>query len=176
MLTPSSLSFPIWHRALLHVIRFSFWFACFWAVVGVTWRPPLASVGLMGIFLALLVAVEWVTRRLTSKKTPTVDIAEPMDETVRQQIIRSRTAEGLDRLDGTFWAEFSADAMTTTVHIPFCPPFERVPRVQVFPMNETSAHLRIAAPKTYGVRIDVRRNDGEPDQLCFGFVVEEAMP
>jgi len=163
---------------LLHVIRLPFWFACILAVVGVAWRTPLESVGLIGIFLILLVAVEWVSRRLTSKGASKIDPTEPMDdesmdESVRQQIIRSKTAEGKDRLDGTFWAEFPPDAMTATVHIPFCPPFERVPSVQVFPVSDTDVHVRIAKSKPYGVRIDVKRNDLEEERLCLAIIAEE---
>ena len=173
MLTPNSYLLPNWHRGLLQTFRLPFWFACFWAVVGVAWRPPLASVALIALFLMLLVAVEWASRRLIAKKLPKIESAEPMDETVRQQIIRSKTAEGGDRIDGTFWAEFSEGAMTTTIHIPFCPAFERIPKVRVFPVDETDAHLRIAPPKTFGVRVDVKRNNLLNNRLCFAIIVEE---
>lgn len=167
-------NFPLlnWHQKLLQSLRLPFWFACFLAVVGTAWRPLLASVGLIVIFLVLLIAVEWVSRRLTTKKTPKRESAEPMDKTVRQQMIRSKTEEGLDRLDGTFWAEFPAETMTATVHIPFCPAFDRVPKVQVFPIDKADAHVRMAPPKTFGVRIDVKRNNREQDSLCFSVIAE----
>jgi hypothetical protein len=87
-------------------------------------------------------------------------------------MIRSRTSEGLDRLEGTFWAEFPEDAMTTTVHIPFCPAFERTPKVQVFPVDETDTQLRITSQKPFGVRVDVKRNTVEIDRLCFAMTAE----
>jgi|GEM_PF-2641583 len=224
MFTSPPLSLPNWHRQLLHAFRLPFWFACFWAVAGVLWRPPLASIALICIFLVLLVAVEWGARRLLSTRQPLVESEEPadtkpinklfaalngmlslrlkvrkaetkcakqkrpvytgvQDEGIRQQIVRSKTAEGLDRLDGTFWVEFPADAKTVTVHIPFCPAFERVPQVQVFPVKETDdpektvpetdTPLRIVSAKTYGVRIDVKRNHRKIDQLCFAIIAEE---
>jgi len=148
------------------------WFACFWAVVGTAWRPPLASIGLIGIFLVLLLAVEWGSRHLTEKKLPKSVPDEPIDENLRQQVIRSKTAEGLDRLDGTFWTEFPAEAMTATVHIPFCPAFERVPSVKVFPVDATDVQLRVAAPKKFGIRIDVKRSNLEIDRLCFAVIAE----
>jgi len=95
-----------------------------------------------------------------------------MDEHVQQQMIRTKTAEGLERLDGTFCVEFPADAMTATVHIPFCPAFEKVPKIQVFPVDETDASLRIISPKVFGVRVDVKRNDSAIHRLCFAIVVE----
>ena len=162
---------------LLQVIRLSFWFACFWAVVGTVWRPLLSSVGLLFIFLVLLASIERLSRWLNSTKLPLfqmpgTEAAEPGDETLRQQIIRTQTAEGLDRLDGTFCVEFPADAMTATVHIPFCPAFESVPKVQVFPVEATDVSLRVAVPKMFGVRVDVKRNDPAIDRLRFAVIAE----
>ena len=87
-------------------------------------------------------------------------------------MIRSKTAEGSDRLDGTFWAEFSEESMTTTVHIPFCPAFERIPKVQVFPVDEAEVHVRIATPKTFGVRVDIKRNNVKTNRLCLTMIAE----
>ena len=166
-----------WHRELLQVLRLPFWFACFWAVAGVAWRPPLASVVLLAIFLVLLVAVEWASRRLNSKKllsgkTPKIEPDQRIDQAVQQRIIRSRTLEGQDRIDGTFWVEFPADTMTTTVHIPFCPAFEQIPKVQVFPADEGNIHLRIMPPKIFGVRVDVKRSNIETGRLYFTMIAE----
>jgi hypothetical protein len=109
---------------------------------------------------------------LTLKKPSKIESAEPTEEAVQQQMIRTKTAEGRDRLDGTFWAEFPEEAMTTTVHIPFCPAFDRVPKVQVFPVNAADASLRVSLPKTFGVRVDVKRNHLEIDRLCFAMIAE----
>jgi hypothetical protein len=149
-----------------------FWFACFWAVIGTAWRPPLASIGLISIFFVLLLAVEWGSRRSTAKKLPKPVPDEPMEENFRQQIIRSKTAEGLARLDGTFWAEFPAEAATATVHIPFCPAFEQVPNVKVFPVDATDVQLRVAPPKKFGLRVDVKRSNLEINRLCFAVIAE----
>jgi hypothetical protein len=164
MLTPNVL--------LLQALRLPFWFACFWAVIGVAWRPPMASVGLITIFLGLLVSIEWASRRLSANKLPKIDTTEPMEDTIKQQTIRTQTAEGVDRFEGTFWAEFPTNAMSTTVHVPFCPAFERVPKVQVFSVDETGLHLRITSPKTFGVRIDIKRNNLETARHRFAMIAE----
>jgi len=162
-------------------IRLSFWFACFWAVVGVVWRPPLASVGLIALFLVLLVAIEWASRRLITRPSiaeewSECEDAEPMEDNIQQQIVRTKTPEGLDRLEGTFLVEFPADTLTATVHIPFCPAFERVPKVQAFPVDESDVNLRIASPKAFGVRVDVKRSNLqgnlEGDRLRFAVIAE----
>ena len=172
---PSALVVPMpdFGRLLLVVARLSFWFACYWAIIGAVWRPPLASVGLVVLFLVLLVAIEWTSRRLAIKKTSQPPL--PKTETV-QQMTRTTTAEGQDRLDGTFWAEFPADAMTATIHIPFCPAFESVPTVQVFPMDETDASVRIVSTKVFGVRIDVKQSNPVVQRLCFTIVAEGTVP
>jgi len=175
-LAPSSfLLTPNFCRLLSAVCRLCFWFACFWAVIGVAWRPPLASVLLIALFLVLLVAIEWTSRRLTAKKLPPSPSPSPLPETesIQQQMTRTKTVEGLDHLEGTFWAEFPADAMTTTVHIPFCPAFERVPAVQVFPLDETDASLRVVSPKMFGVRVDVKRSNFDINRLCFAVIATE---
>lgn len=168
MSTPHSSSFPNWHHELLQSFRLPFWFACFLAVIGTAWRQPLINAGLIVFFLVLLAIVEWAAHRLTATRE-SVTLTE---ETVQQQMIRSRTADGRDRFDGTFWAEFPPETLTTTVHIPFCPAFDRVPNVQVFPMDETDVHLRTASPKTFGVRIDVKRNNTETDRFRFALIAE----
>ena len=155
---------------LSSVCRLCFWFACFMAMIGAAWRPPLASVGLIAIFLVLLIAIEWATRRLTAKKVSSPSL--PKSETVQQQITRTKTAEGSERLEGTFWAEFPEDTLTTTVHIPFCPAFGKVPKVQVLPVNKTDVSVRIISPKTFGVRVDVKRNTLAISRLCFAVVAE----
>jgi len=157
-------------NALLQSVRLPFWFACFLAVVGVTWRSPLASVVLLSFCLALLVAIEWAVRRFSSKDA-TAPLKGVGHDNVQQQIVRSQTAEGRDRLDGTFWVNFPADAMTTTMHIPFCPAFQRVPHVQVFPLDKTD--VRIISPKTFGVRVDVKRRDPETQHCRLTIVVED---
>ena len=131
-----------------------------------------ASVGLLVIFLGLLVAVEWTTRRLTSKKLNSPS-ATPEKATVLQQMTRSKTAEGLERLEGTFWVEFPAEALTATVHIPFCPAFSGIPKVQAFPAEETDAGLRITSlPKPFGVRIDVKRSGSAIGRFCVAVIAE----
>ena len=170
----------------LQSVRLPFWFACFLAVIGVAWRSPLASVVLLSLCLVLLVAIEWAVRRFdpSNKRQPsrgmhgcppqvsTLGGTSPTQcgENVLQQIIRSKTPEGIDRLEGTFLVTFPDDTMTVPVHIPFCPAFQRVPNVQVFLADKANAGLRVISPKTFGVRVDVKRNDHKTKFLRFVLV------
>jgi hypothetical protein len=137
----------------------------------VVWRPPLASVGLLVIFLGLLVVVEWASRRMASQRL--FPSTTPETESVQQQMTRTTTENGLDKLEGVFWAKFPENATTTTVHIPFCPAFASVPNIQVFPVDETDANLRVVSPKVFGVRIDVKRSNLEAHRLCFAIIAED---
>lgn len=159
-------------------LLFPVWFASFLAIAGIVWRPPWASAALIVLLLGIIGTLDWAARRWNSPKW-SLDVnpneeGEAIEETVLQQMIRSKTSEGLERLDGTFLAEFLADSMTTTVHIPFCPAFERVPTVQVFAADESDAHLRIASAKPFGIRVDVKRKSLTTDKIRFVVIAEEA--
>jgi len=179
---------PNWPRELLLVIRLSFWFACFWTVIGTLWRPPLASLGLLFIFLVLTAVVEWLSRQLNPKYAPAESRLMPSDTPNApwlQKMTRIKTEEGLDRLEGTFLAEFPEGAATTTVHIAFCPAFEQTPTIQIFPLgdipdSETDSSFRIVQSKPYGVRIDVKRTDlhteSDTDRMYFTIVAEGETP
>jgi hypothetical protein len=107
---------------------------------------------------------EWYEEKSSDK--------ESVDELICQQMTRSKTAEGLDRVEGNFLAVFPTDALTVTQHIPFCPAFASVPRVQAFIIDETDAKIHVFSPKTFGVRIDIKRTNIATDRLHFAIVAE----
>ena len=127
----------------------------------------MASLGLLPIFLVLLIIVEWLTRRLNPKHSPAdgnLSISETANALPHQRITRIKTAEGLDRFEGTFLAEFPPGTTMTTVHVAFCPAFEHTPTIEILPAGEISAdkaevNFRIVQSKPYGMRIDVKRNN-----------------
>ena len=173
----------ILYRELLLAIRLSVWFACFWAIAGTFWRPPLTTLALTLFFLAIVFAVEWFSqtfqtktgkaktcllKRLQTKTTTPNNTKIPQTQPLLQNT-RSKTPEGLDRLEGTFWADFPDGAKTVTVHIPFCPAFSQVPKLQIFPVDEPEANVRIVQAKPHGIRVDVKRSHLDSSRLCFAF-------
>jgi hypothetical protein len=76
------------------------------------------------------------------------------NEQVLQQLTRARTAEGLEVVSGTLLAEFAPGERTVTLHAAFCPPFERLPQVEV---EATDATVKLVQVLHNGVRLDVRR-------------------
>lgn len=98
------------------------------------------------------------------------------DERTTRQTVRLRTEEGRDRLEGTFRIEFRDDQLTSSVHIPFCPPFETVPSVQAFLLDEADAKLSVADPQLFGVRVDVKRDRSAPLRLRIAVLAEDSVP
>jgi hypothetical protein len=73
-----------------------------------------------------------------------------------QQITRYRAADGTHAVHGTLLAEFAAGERTATLHIAFCPPFERLPTVEAEAVDDSGADVKVAQLLHNGVQIDVR--------------------
>ena len=156
---------------LLLMTQFVLWTACALAVFGVCWRsiPFEPRILLFGFFVALAAAVElaWWKR---SFRTPSLrendepEEQEYFDDAVTQQIVRSRTEDGVERLEGTFLVAFAPMQQTASVHVPFCPAFETTPTVEVLPL-EGDAMASVDSPRPFGVRVDVKRKDEEPVRI-----------
>ena len=94
----------------------------------------------------------------------------PVGERILQELTRFRTAEGSDAIRGTLTAEFAPGQRTATLYVAFCPPFERLPdidvevddtdhapSVSVVQLLHNGAHLevRLSQPVTIETRINV---------------------
>jgi hypothetical protein len=73
---------------------------------------------------------------------------------VLQQLTRTRTADGHEIVHGTLLAEFAPGERTATLYVAFCPPFERLPHVEV----ESAADVRILQTLHNGVQLEVRQH------------------
>lgn len=71
---------------------------------------------------------------------------------VVQQITRSRTADGHDAIHGTLLAEFAPGERTAMLYVAFCPPFEKLPQVEL----ESTADARLLQTLHNGAQIEVR--------------------
>jgi len=149
--------------------QFALWTACVLALFGVFWRsvPFEPSILLFGFFVALVAVAELVWwKRPTSIPLPAEEELEEeaFDAGALQQIVRSRTEDGAERLEGTFLVEFTPNQRTASVHVPFCPAFETTPTVEVLPL-EGDAMASVDSPRPFGVRVDVKRKDEEPVRI-----------
>ncbi|MDR2757104.1 MAG: hypothetical protein LBC20_15515 [Planctomycetaceae bacterium] len=94
------------------------------------------------------------------------------DDSITQKIVRRFSEIGKDRLEGTFLVGFQNEQLTVTVHIPFCPIFESEPNVEVFLLDDVDVKWNIFRPRTFGVRIDLKRNSCKIQQVRILVVAE----
>jgi hypothetical protein len=80
--------------------------------------------------------------------------SSPAAETDRvlQQLTRSRSAEGRDVIHGTLLAEFASGERIAVLYVAFCPPFQRLPRLEL----ESTAEAKLVQTLHNGAQIEVR--------------------
>ncbi|MDR1141823.1 MAG: hypothetical protein LBL62_09035 [Planctomycetaceae bacterium] len=133
------------------------------------------------LYISLLGIAE-IFRRLPTRKmykkiaVPPIadnsDQEDSFDDSVTQKIVRRFAETGKDRLEGTFLVEFQDDQLTATIHIPFCPVFESDPNIEVFLLDDVDVKWNIFKPRNFGVRIDLKRNSCEIQQIHIMVVAE----
>ncbi|MCL2745085.1 MAG: hypothetical protein FWE67_14670 [Planctomycetaceae bacterium] len=96
-----------------------------------------------------------------------------IDENVTQQLTRSKTPDGKERIEGICLAEFEDGQQTVSVHVPFCPPFAKEPIVEAYLIEVADAAVSVAQSQVFGVRFEIKRKSKTPaDAVRFGFVAE----
>jgi hypothetical protein len=73
-----------------------------------------------------------------------------------QQLTRYRAADGTHSIHGTLIAEFEPGDRSATLHIAFCPPFERLPTVELEAVDNSFATVKLTQLLHNGVQIEVR--------------------
>jgi hypothetical protein len=77
-------------------------------------------------------------------------------EKVLQNLTRVRTAEGHEAIRGTLLAEFQPGERQTTLHIAFCPPFERLPEVEANVADDSDADVKLTQVFHHGAQFELR--------------------
>jgi hypothetical protein len=75
---------------------------------------------------------------------------------VLQHLVRVRDAAGDEAVRGTLYAEFAAGQRTATIHVGFCPPLERLPRVEAHAGGLPPAEVKVVQALAHGARLEVR--------------------
>lgn len=75
---------------------------------------------------------------------------------VRQQLTRFSDAAGRDVVEGTVVARFAAGQRTASVHLVFCPPFDRAPEIACGAAGDVTAEVKAAQSLAYAARFDVK--------------------
>lgn len=104
---------------------------------------------------------------------PILDAAQPADDVV-QQLTRTRQPDGTDRLGGWLRARFAAGQRTESVHLAFCPPFERAPRLEVSRRGGPAVRVKTAQLLAHGARLDLKlaATAEQPEWVLLEFAAE----
>jgi hypothetical protein len=94
--------------------------------------------------------------------SPLVGSGVPAEE-VFQQLTRSRTADGGELLNGWLRVDLAAGQRTANLHVAFCPPFARAPRISVQQIDGPEARVKTVQTLPYGVRFDLKMADEGPE-------------
>jgi hypothetical protein len=83
-----------------------------------------------------------------------------------QQLLRYRHADGSESIHGKLLAEFAPGERTATLYVAFCPPFERLPEVELEISDDSFANAKLAQVLHNGAQIDVRLPNAPDVNLC----------
>jgi hypothetical protein len=107
-----------------------------------------------------------VVQRFRTTESPhqtSIRVADVVDldgdgdtEKVLQNLTRVRTSEGHDAIRGTLIAEFEPGARQATLHVAFCPPFERLPEIDANLIDDYDAELKLTHAFHHGAQFEVR--------------------
>lgn len=98
------------------------------------------------------------SRRLAvkaEKLIPSAPQNEPGDD-IHQQLIRRRTIDGAETIDGWVRATLTAGQRTAWAHVAFCPPFGTMPQLSVTQQSGPRARVSIGRLLPYGARFDLK--------------------
>jgi hypothetical protein len=88
--------------------------------------------------------------------TPIALPEQPPAESVYQQLTRSRQSDGREVLAGWLRVPMAAGQRSANVHVAFCPPFARTPRVEVAQLDGPSARIKTVQVLPFGARFDLK--------------------
>ncbi len=77
-------------------------------------------------------------------------------EHLLQRLDRLRQPDGVELLSGLLRVELVAGQRSTSVHVPFCPPFLHAPQLDVQQIEGPACRLKTAQNLPFGSRIDVK--------------------
>jgi len=173
-------------------------------LLGIAWSLPGTSAYGLGvlwgvIFLEEVWSFKGVLRGRSSRRSPPAEARQPsvaVDQVapptkelplhgipsgehpaddVLQQLTRTRQADGTDRLGGWVRARFGPGQRTESVHLAFCPPFERVPRLEVSHRGGPPVRVKTGQLLAHGARLDLKlaATAERPEWVLLEFTAEE---
>jgi hypothetical protein len=102
-------------------------------------------------------------RKANSRPVDAEDESAAQTEKVVQQLTRVRLDDGHEAIRGLLVAEFASGERQVTLYTAFCPPFERLPQVEVNLADDSDATLKLVQLLHNGAQIDVRLSGPAPE-------------
>jgi hypothetical protein len=99
--------------------------------------------------------------RARQKRTAPADTDQQL-----QQLARYRHADGSESIHAKLLAEFAPGDRTATLYVAFCPPFERLPEVEIEIADDSFAEAKLAQVLHNGAQIDVRLSRAPVAKQC----------
>jgi|GEM_PF-2684992 len=90
---------------------------------------------------------------------------EADERQLSMQMSRGLDAEGRDVLEALLAAHFEPGQKQLSLHIPFCPPFERTPQVDCEAEDESTVRIKVGTVYPYGTRLDLKRTGSTGDAI-----------
>lgn len=102
--------------------------------------------------------------RVEPQKPHSATTLPPPSNDVVQRLIRTRSAAGIDRIEGWLKATAQPGERTFSLHVAFCPPFERVPQFTAIQSSGPPARVRPVQLLPYGIRLEVKLSEPRGDR------------
>ena len=123
------------------------------------WSVALSWFGLIIAQAALLVRWRrpWLRRRPVAR-APAMEESETeeVSDSLVQQLTRVRNPAGGESLHALVRVAWPAGDSLAVVHLAFCPPLDRAPRLTAHALDDSGAEAKVTLAETYGARIEVR--------------------
>jgi hypothetical protein len=81
---------------------------------------------------------------------------DALPDEVCQQLTRSRAEQPGDTMSGLLRAHFQPQERSRSLHVAFCPPMPRPPRVEIIQVSGPRARIKPGEVQAFGVRFDLR--------------------
>jgi hypothetical protein len=132
--------------------------------LGLAVSLPETSPGGLVAFWSILVAEEaWAWgRHVRLRREVSVNVA---DCQTLQRLVRTRSPEGIETIEGWLRASLAAGQRTASVHVAFCPALPVPPEVAVEQVDGPPARITAAQTLPYGVRFDLKLAESH-DEPC----------
>jgi hypothetical protein len=118
-------------------------------------RAAIASLGVV-TGVAVSIGARHVMERLAPRRNRRIATDPGSADLELQRMVRFRTADGDHYIHATLLAEFEPGDRIATLSVAFCPPFERLPAVEVEIEGDSTGTVKLTQILHNGAQLEVR--------------------